>query len=559
METYYERKDKRDVRSMARAPKVFSAALALSIVLVLMCHVADSLAVVLVPTASMAVQRSDHAAVLLQDGRALVTGGGTATAELYNVNTASWSSAGNLATGRFSHAAVLLQNGKVLVTGGALVGTPQALGSAEMYDPGTNSWSGVPNMIGPRQLHTCTTLPDGRALVVGGLGGNELASVEIYDPVADTWTPGPSLAMARWGHSATLLQDGRVLVAGGTNGARNVHDAEIYDPATNLWSTAGALITLRSSHSATLLGNGKVLVAGGIDQQASGWESLGSAELYDPVSAKWTAVAPLGSTRSIHTASLLSNGMVLVVGGAVMSNPQIYAETYDPSTDKWTAVFTGTESRAYHRATALANGDILIAGGAIASGPFAGSLVDTAELFKSNAAAPVMLSAASRRTHGAAGTFDLPIALSATNPTTEPRVGPVRTIVATFDRPIAGATFGFSEDSNVASASYSVSGNDLIVEFPYFQDQKYVTLVYQDVIAVDGTHGLAGLVRVGFLLGDVNQSRQVTVGDVGIVNAALLQTVTSSNFLKDVNADGHLTVADKGLANANLLKKLPAP
>ena len=52
--------------------------------------------------------------------------------------------------------------------------------------------------------------------------------------------------------------------------------------------------------------------------------------------------------------------------------------------------------------------------------------------------------------------------------------------------------------------------------------------------------------RVGFLFGDANKSRQVTVADVGIINAALLQTVNAFNFQLDVNADGRLTVADKG-------------
>jgi hypothetical protein len=66
-------------------------------------------------------------------------------------------------------------------------------------------------------------------------------------------------------------------------------------------------------------------------------------------------------------------------------------------------------------------------------------------------------------------------------------------------------------------------------------------------------------VRVGFLLGDVNQSRVVSVADLGLVNAQLAQVVTAANYLKDVNVSGTLTVADKGITNANLTKALPAP
>ena len=52
-------------------------------------------------------------------------------------------------------------------------------------------------------------------------------------------------------------------------------------------------------------------------------------------------------------------------------------------------------------------------------------------------------------------------------------------------------------------------------------------------------------IRVGFLAGDVNQNRVVTLGDLGLVNAQVAQPVTAANYLKDVNASGTLTLADK--------------
>jgi hypothetical protein len=60
-------------------------------------------------------------------------------------------------------------------------------------------------------------------------------------------------------------------------------------------------------------------------------------------------------------------------------------------------------------------------------------------------------------------------------------------------------------------------------------------------------------------VGDVNQTRVVTVADLGLINAQLAQVVTAANYLKDVNATGTLTVADKGIANASLTKALPTP
>jgi hypothetical protein len=83
---------------------------------------------------------------------------------------------------------------------------------------------------------------------------------------------------ARYGHTATLLLDGTVLVAGGYRGGGTfdpLASADLYDPIRGTWSAAAGMIEPRSGHTATLLLNGQVLVVGG----GSG---LGSAELYDP-------------------------------------------------------------------------------------------------------------------------------------------------------------------------------------------------------------------------------------------------------------------------------------
>jgi hypothetical protein len=98
----------------------------------------------------------------------------------------------------------------------------------------------------------------------------------------------------------------------------------------------------------------------------------------------------------------------------------------------------------------------------------------------------------------------------------------------------------------------------MIVPLSGVINQQYVTVNVSNVASSGG--GIAsGSVRVGFLLGDVNQSRVVSIADLGLVNAQLAQVVTAANYLKDVNASGTLTLADKGLTNANLTKALPAP
>jgi hypothetical protein len=71
----------------------------------------------------------------------------------------------------------------------------------------------------------------------------------------------------------------------------------------------GSLITARVNHTATLLSDGKVLVAGG-----SGFGVQGTTELYDPASGTWTLTGSLAAQRELHSATLLHNGKVLVAG-----------------------------------------------------------------------------------------------------------------------------------------------------------------------------------------------------------------------------------------------------
>jgi streptogramin lyase len=171
---------------------------------------------------------------------------------------------------------------------------------------------------------------------------------------------------------------------------------------------------------------------------------------------------------------------------------------------------------------------------------------------------PVVTGMSSRKVHGGAGTFDLPLSAVATNPTTEPRQGPTQTIVFTFNKPINAATATITEGTATVG-TVTFSGDDVIVPLGSVNNQQYVTVGLTNVGSTDGGTGGTASVRVGFLLADVNQNRVVSLADLGVVNAQLAQTVTAANYLKDVNANGTLTVADKGIVNANLTHALPAP
>jgi N-acetylneuraminic acid mutarotase len=128
------------------------------------------------------------------------------------------------------------------------------------------------------------------------------------------------------------------------------------------WSATGSLGTARSYHTATLLENGKVLVVGGDNKGGV----LDGAEIYDPATGQWSATGSLSTPRVGHIAMRLANGKVLVAGGS--GDPPIYpiltsAEIYDPDTGAWSAAGNLSVARANHLATLLADGRVLVTGG----------------------------------------------------------------------------------------------------------------------------------------------------------------------------------------------------
>jgi hypothetical protein len=343
--------------------------------------------------------RMNHRATLLDDGRVLLTGGSDGGAvlasEIFDPATETFEVLGSLGQGRVRHSSTLLQDGRVLVVGGGgfdIGIANSALASAELFDPATNAFSPVDDLTTPREEHAAVQLENGPVLIAGGVNGyGQPSTTELFDPATGTFARGAD-TIDRLGYTtAALLPDGTALVVGEHAGlerfdpARSGRAAPTPGPRGEL---AGTVTTVeppaveREGHTATLLADGRVLVVGGWAYDLDPHNPTDSAEIFDPRSGKWSSTGSLNDARAYHTATLLPDGRVLVVGGHMRealpdgSTETVAldsAEVYEPSTGEFTLTDHMSLARAgsggccpqveRFAATALADGRVLIAGG----------------------------------------------------------------------------------------------------------------------------------------------------------------------------------------------------
>ena len=165
-------------------------------------------------------------------------------------------------------------------------------------------------------------------------------------------------------HTATPLRNGDVLVAGGYNRNDVLNTTELYDPSTGHWRLSASLTQSRVGHTATLLPNCKVLVVGGNSSTVP--PSFGvtrSTELYDTDTGTTSNTGNLHLNRAWHTANLLQNGKVLVTGGWDGAAALKSTEIYDPDTGIWNSTGDLNVARCDHTATLLEDGKVLAVAG----------------------------------------------------------------------------------------------------------------------------------------------------------------------------------------------------
>ena len=134
-------------------------------------------------------------------------------------------------------------------------------------------------------------------------------------------------------------------------------------------SPTGSMAEGRSEHTATLLPDGRVLIIGG---EKASFEKHASAEIWDPATGAFEPTGSMAEGRKSHTATLLPDGRVLVAGGS--GNPDGYgdnflttAEIWDPASGEFSPTGSMADSRIYHTATLLPDGRVLAVAGVVLS------------------------------------------------------------------------------------------------------------------------------------------------------------------------------------------------
>src|SRR6266508_3781210 len=190
--------------------------------------------------------------------------------------------------------------------------------------------------------------------------------------------PAPNLLP---GQTATKLADGKLLLIGGESAGGGLNTASIWNPSTNTTTTLSATLNSgRAWHTATVLPDGFVLILGGLGNNE---QVVSTAELFDPATQTFTNLPSTGVTpRAHHSATLLSDGHVLIAGGVDANGQALQtAELWDALEPSSASISAPTSTRRDHSATLLPDGRVLLWGGSDG----AGSPLDNGDIFDATA------------------------------------------------------------------------------------------------------------------------------------------------------------------------------
>jgi hypothetical protein len=490
---------------------------------------------------------------------------------------AGWTNGPNLSTRLVRAAGVYFPaNGRFYAMGGRssdLVGSDQT--NPFEYDPIGNAWATKTATYPDARVSdiACGVLTDSggtpRIYCVGGSqAGQTTATARVfsYDPVADTITTLTAADNWPGNASGTILPGGfavvgnKLYIIGGfdINNA-TTHQTWQFDPTAPVgsrWLQRQDYPADRGYIPATAIGN-RIYTGGGSFWDGTALRDTIDSYKYDTTTDTWTTIASIPSPTA-ETEAVNIYGVMLVLAGGEANHkrpmltrdlePSSYRFIYSPVCNSWGQGVSNITPRRHCPADSDGGSRIWLVGGYGANG----SATNTMEIY----GAPAVQSAFSRKVHGDAGTFDIPLPLSGD-------VGiECRSGGATNDYQLI-INFATSVTVNGARmicgtgqlSSFSVSGSQVTVNLTGVTNAQRIAVNLTNVS--DGTNNGDIPVSMGVLVGDVNANSAVNASDVALTKSQVGQPVTTSNFREDVNASGTISSTDVALVKSDVGTSLP--
>ena len=296
-------------------------------------------------------------------------------------------------TGRAFHTATVVGQQPLILIGGTVtawhpattaetvVATPTL--SIERLDPNAYRFAAVDCASGEgeclqaaRLEHSATLLPSGNILVAGGTSemsadGEPIASAEVFDTTANRFFLNPSeMLQARKAHRGAVSGNDALHV-GGKRGTSALQEVEAFQ-SDGQFTAAPSLRSERHSFTLTALADGSLVATGGI---ASLGNTLTTCELLPPNPTQWIELtsATMNTARAHHTATLLEDGSIILVGGindtaSVQPAPvptveRLHVDASSPGTSSIDRLPNLREARWSHSATLMPDGTLWVIGG----------------------------------------------------------------------------------------------------------------------------------------------------------------------------------------------------
>src|ERR1700730_10714935 len=255
-----------------------------------------------------------------------------------------------------------------------------------------------------------------------------------------------------------------------------------------------------------------------------------------------------GSARAVNSA-----GWVVGDGSSAFSIPFLYdgTTTYRladllPNGSGWDLSMNTSSS-----ALGISDNGVIVGTGVYNGATHAYAMIPALQL----------TSAVSRKTHGGAGAFDLPLPLSG-SPGVACRTGGAPgdyTLVFTFTNNVTSGNASVTGGVGSVSGTPILSGNTMTVNLTGVANAQTLTVTLSGVIDEFSQVLPDTPVSVNMLIGDTSGNGVVNATDVAQTKAQVGQPVTSSNFRTDVNATGIINATDVAIVKAHSGGSISAP